>query len=737
MSRIFSGSRLKRLLRVGLSFAICARAASKDVTAQNGPAVPPVVAAAYPAIPVRFDGSLDDSAWARAGIIEDLTQQAPKPGQATPYRTEIRVLADSRNLYFGITCLDPDPGAIAVHTMLRDGDMIGDDRIAIVLDTFGDGRNGYLFQVNANGARVDGLISGPGGLSLDWDGIWEAAARRTTAGWTAEIVIPAQTLGFRRRATRWGFNVERFVPRERLTLRWSGTTLDSQFDDVSRSGILEGVGALQQGLGLSVVPYALGRFRSDRDSDHQTLSGTVGGDVSYGFTPQLSGVLTVNPDFAETEVDTRQINLTRFPLFFPEKRAFFLEGANLFQFGLGLEERFIPFYSRRIGLFENRLVPIDAGLKAFGRAGRWGLALLDVETGETGEADGTNLFAGRLTYDASTHLRLGVIGTRGSPDGRSSNELGGLDAVWRTSTFAGDKNLYVGVWGAASGGDLPDGRHGGWGITAAYPNDLWDLSILYADFGAALSPELGFLPRPGTRQYEVGGAYQPRPGGRPFTWVRQFFFELFPSLVTDLHGGIESWRIFMAPFNVRTQSGEHLEVNWAPQFERLDTPFEIVRGVAIPPGKYRFDRFRAEAQSSDHRPWRIGTTVWFGTFFGGHLTQWEAYANWTNPSGRLFLSVDAEHDFGSLPEGRFIQRLWQIKTVYAFTVDLVASAYLQYDSDSRQAGLNARLRWTLIPGRDLFLVWNRNWRHPLSEGTFAASPVSDQVVAKLRWTFRK
>lgn len=741
MSEIILPLVLCRTRRNGLTAAgalLVSAAAANIARAQTVErSAAPVVIAAPAFSPIRLDGVLDEPAWTPAAVIPDLTQQAPNSGEPTVYRTEVRILADGHNLYLGITCFDPDAAAIAVHTMLRDGDMTGDDRIAIVLDTFRDGRTAYFFQVNANGARVDGLISGPDELSLDWDGIWDVRTRRDPHGWTAEIVIPAQTLGFRRGESRWGFNVERFVPRDRTTLRWSGTTLDSRIDDASRAGTLEGVAGLEQGAGLGIAPYALGRFRSNRIDGHRSLVGAFGADVSYNLTPQLFGVLTVNTDFAETEVDTRQVNLTRFPLFFPEKRAFFVEGANLFRFGLGLDERFNPFYSRRVGLFEGRLVPIDAGLKVLGRAGHWGIALLDVETGDSPAAAGTNLFAGRLTYDADSHLRLGAIGTRGDPDGAHENLLGGVDAVWRTSTFAGDKNFFVGAWGAGSGGDLPEGRRTGWGLQIAYPNDLWDLSFRYNDFGDALDPRLGFLPRPGTRQYEAGGAYQPRPRGGAFGWVRQFFFEFCPSLVTDLNGGVESWEIFMAPFNARTQSGEHLEANWVPKFERLDAPFEIARGVAIEPGRYRFDRFRIEAQSSDHRPWRVGTTVWFGTFFDGRLTQLVNYANWTSPSGRLFVSLDAEHDFGDLPAGRFIQRLWQWKTVYALTADLVTSAYVQYDSESREAGLNARVRWTVTPGSDVFLVWNRNWRHSVSEGAFTAAPISDQVVLKLRWSFRR
>lgn len=693
---------------------------------------PPTVAAGPATGRIVLDGALDEPAWAAAGVIPELPQQDPKPGASTPYATRVAVLADGDTLYFGITAADPEPARIAVHTLQRDADLQGDDSIAVVLDTFDDGRTGYLFRVNAGGARQDGLIVSGQDPSLDWDGIWDARVRRTATGWTAEIAIPARSLRFGTNLSAWGLNVERFVARDRLTLRWSGATLDARLTDLRRAGRLEGVSGLRQGLGLSFSPYALGR--SERRDGDGFSKGDAGFDLSYNLTPQLGAVLTVNTDFAETEVDARQINLTRFPLFFPEKRPFFLEGSNLFDFGSGLSEELIPFYSRRVGLVRGEVVPLDAGLKLLGRAGRWSIAALDVETGDSPAAPGVNLFAGRATYDVDSHLRLGAIGTRGDPTGRGENALGGLDAVWQTSSFHSDKNLAFAAWGARSAGDLPDGRPSGWGARVAYPNDLWDLSFQVDEFGPALDPALGFLPRPGTRQYNAGVAYQPRPrGDGPFSWVRQLFFECFPSRVDRLDGTTESWRVFLAPFNVSTRSGEHLEANWAPEFERLDEPFEIARGVVIPPGQYRFNRFRVESQSSSFRPWRAGSTVWLGTFFGGHLTQWQSFLYWTAGPGRLRFELNAENDFGYLPQGSFIQRLLQLKTVYAFSPDLVLSAYTQYDSESRDLGLNARLRWTPRPGGDLFLVWNRNWKRlPGPPDRFGAE--ANQIVVKLRWT---
>ncbi len=685
--------------------------------------------------PIRVDGSLDEEVWSKAAPIV-LTQQAPAPGAPTPFSTEVRVAVDGANLYFGITCADPEPDRIAIHTLQRDADLSTDDRVTIVLDTFLDHRTAYYFQINAGGARADGLVSGPEENSRDWDGIWDAATRRTASGWTAEIRIPAATPRFPEGADAWGFNVERAVPRGLLFLRWAGTTLDAKFDDLSRAGELSELGGLRQGLGLSIVPYGLVQYVDDRLSGRRFTKWQFGGDVRYSFTPQLDGVLTARPDFAETEADARQINLTRFPLFFPEKRAFFLEGSNLFRFGLGLEDYFIPFYSRRVGLFEDNVVPIDVGAKALGQAGRFGIAVLDTQTAAAGGAEAANLFAGRLTYDVDEHLRVGAIGTNGDPSGISSNYFAGLDAVWRTSHFQGDKNFFVGVWGGGSGGESTSGRRSGYGIKIDYPNDLWDVSFRFDEFGGALQPALGFLPRSGVRQYRLGVAYQPRPEGGPFGWVQQFFFELEPVLVEDLAGRTESWSVFTAPFNVRTRSGWHLEANWMPQFERLTEPFEISPGIVIPTGSYPFTRYRVEVNSPDAFPLRVSAHAWFGDFFSGHLTETFASIAWAGPSGRLQLELDALNDFGELPEGSFIQRLWQLRLAYSFTPDLFVQCFLQYDSETRNIGVNSILRWTIQPGRDLFLVWNHAWVSPLEDVTNLRT-VGDQVVLKVRWTFRR
>jgi len=700
---------------------------------------------------ITLDGHLDEPEWKAAPVLY-LTQQSPNPGSATSFSTEVRVLASKDALYFGFICHDPEPGRIAIHSMQRDPDLSGDDFVAIALDPYGDRRTGYFFEINAAGAREDGLISGPESSSLDWDGIWDARTQRTADGWTAEIAIPTRTLSFTRGLAAWNLNLERVVPRERQVLVWSSPALDAKFFDFSRAGQLTGVAALEQGRGLDFAPYLTGRSTSHFGGSGYAWQAAAGGDFTWKITPQLVTVFTANTDFAETEADSRQINLTRFPLFFPEKRSFFLEGANQYEFGLGLNEQFIPFFSRNIGLIDGAQVPLDGGVKLNGRVGKWNVALLDVQTRETtvpadvvqdlglpsAVVPSTNLMASRISYDVDQHLRLGMIVTNGDPTAQRSNTLVGFDGVWRTSTFRGDKNLFIGGWAARSQGDVGPGSRQGWGFKLDYPNDLWDCATSLNSYGDALDPALGFLPRPGTRQSSAYCAWQPRPKKNgPLGWIRQAFVENEFNFVTDLRGNVESWSYFFAPINVRMETGDRFELNYYPHHETLTAPFEISPGVVIPPGSYDFTRGRFEAQSSAHRTLQAGTTTWFGTFYDGHLTQQENYVRFAPPGAHWQFDVEMENDFARLREGNFVQRLWQLKGSYFWSPNLSLSSFVQYDTESRNVGTNTRLRWTIRPGNDLFIVWNRGWQRLIRDPhDLNLVPSSDLIAIKLRWTFR-
>ncbi|MGH8147195.1 MAG: DUF5916 domain-containing protein, partial [Rhodanobacteraceae bacterium] len=588
---------------------------------------------------ITLDGRLDEVAWLQAKPIR-LTQQDPHPGVATPYRTTVRVLADARHLYFGITNIDPDPSAIVVHTLQRDHSQDNDDHDTIVLDTFGAHHLGYFFQVSAGGARNDGLDVNDT-TDNNWNGIWNTKVRRTRNGWTAEIEISTRSLQFPSTRKTWGLNVARYVPRNQLSLRWSGITLNSDVFDLHRAGRLAGVDGLQQGLGIEVQPYVLARYNSAPGTGR---SGDVGADIKYDFAPQLAGILTINPDFAEAEAEQGQVNLTRFSLFIPEKRPFFLEGSNLFTFSHivkdgNLSTQFIPYFSRRIGLVDGQIVPIDEGAKLIGHAGRFSIGALDVHTGASAVAPATNLGVVRAAYNVDSHLRVGTLMTHGDPTGKTDNSFAGFDGVWHTSRFNGNKNLTMSGWLAKSHGDDIPGRTDGYGFAIQYPNDLWYARLKLNVFGEALDPALGFLPRPGTRQYLANLVYHPRPQGGAFDWVRQFTFGGQYIQVDDLSGRPESKALMLVPFHFITNSGYLFHTEVDTEYEALDAPFTVSTGVDIPAGRYQFTQFTLMVSTPKSQPLVVSGHVTRGDFYTGTIKTAVADASWTGLHGKLQLGL--------------------------------------------------------------------------------------------------
>ena len=399
--------------------------------------------------PISLDGRLDEPAWKMAVPIGNLVQVIPREGEAPRERTEVRVLVDDNALYFGIICYDQDPASIIATQMTRDANLSVDDNITIVLDPFFDQRNGFLFRINPAGARADGQISNNAEFtSLDWDGIWDAGARITEEGWTAEIMIPFKTLRFNPNQTVWGLNVERLHKRYNETSRWSGAYQNIWISNLAEAGHLEGLPQIRQGLGLDIRPYGL---ITRKEGNEWEVDGGL--DVSKNLTPNLNASLTVNTDFAETEVDARQINLTRFALFYPEKRSFFLEGAGVFDTATVAgtpRPDLIPFFSRRIGLTgDGRTeVPILIGGKITGRQSGYNIGIMDVKTGSVDEIglESQNLFAARVSRDLWKQSYIGGIFTSGNPSGTGGNTLVGADARFATSAFQGNKNLSLSLY---------------------------------------------------------------------------------------------------------------------------------------------------------------------------------------------------------------------------------------------------------------------------------------------------
>lgn len=723
------------LLRAGLMAAASAQALA-GVAVSAAPAVPerPRLEAGALAGVLRLDGILDEPAWASAPSIHDLTMVEPRQGAPPTGRTQVRVLAGKEALVFGIRCLDPEPSGIVTFTKERDGDFGSEDHVVVVLDPFQDGRSGYVFAVNPGGARLDALVN-PGGNGADesWDGEWEAATRRDGSGWTAEIRIPIVTLSFKRGLEEWGFNVQRRVQRLQETDRWASARQDYSVFQTSQAGLLAGLPRFDLGLGLSVRPSLVGGFQNP--APNAVTEGTL--EPSLDATQRLGSnaltSLTVNTDFAETEVDTRQTNLTRFPLFFPEKRTFFLDAADIFAFGVGIDgESLLPFFSRRIGLVEGQEVPILAGLKATGRVGRTNFGGLVVRTREADSlAPAATMGVLRVKQNVLAESRVGVIATAGDPVGREGSWEVGADFTYQTSRLRGDKNFAAGLWGLATGRDDLAGyrERTAFGLKVDYPNDLWDCHLIYRRIGDGFDPSLGFVPRRGINTYAGGCTYAPRPRGR---LIRQMFHELYPTLVTDLGGRWESYRVFAAPINWRLESGDRVEFNVAPAGERLRAPFEIVEGVRIREGPYQWVRYRLEVETAAKRELAGEATWWFGGFYSGTLHQLQLEATWT-PSPLVTFLIDAEHDIGRLEQGDFELTLVGTRVRLNLSPDLQLNAFLQYDTSDRTLGTNTRLRWTFHPRGDLFLVYNHNLRDVEARWRREAN----ELLVKLQYTFRR
>ncbi|MFQ6038102.1 MAG: DUF5916 domain-containing protein [Candidatus Aminicenantales bacterium] len=683
---------------------------------------------------LRLDGVLDEPVWKKASPIGPLTMVEPDEGHPPSQPTEVRVLADSRSIAFGILCRDSDPAGIVSTTMQRDPELRGEDHIKIVLDTFLTGRTGYIFALNPNGARYDGLVEREGeGENKQWDGIWEAATRRFDGGWSAEILIPIKTIRFQPGLKRWGFNVERRIQRFLETDRWASANRNFKVTNVGLAGELISLPEFEQGLGLTVRPYGLGSRIRNSPEEAARHRFEPGLDILRNFGGNVTALLSVNTDFAETEVDTRRINLTRFPLYYPEKRTFFLEGSDIYEFGLGMGfyhfRDLIPFFSRRVGLVEGQTVPIDVALKATGSIGRFSFGVLDALMRPVeGLTPRTNLLAARGYQSLWAESRVGFLVAAGDPLGRPRSGAAGVDFTYKTSRFQGNKNFMVGAWVLMTSREDLSGDRTAFGFKVDYPNDLWDVSLTFKRIGDDFDPSLGFVPWMGISKANLNISYKPRPG---WSLVRQMMHELFIQAVWDLDARIEQWRIFTAPLNWRLESGDRVEFNIMPQMERLPYSYEVAPDVPVEAGTYRWWRYRLEFESASKRRVTGKLTWWFGSFYDGDMDQVQAEVSW-RPSHRMNLTLEGEWDKGRLPSGEVDIQLARARLDFFISPDLQILNYFQYDSVSRSLGMNSRIRYTYRSLLDVFLVYNRNWVD--TQGRLL--PELNQFFLKVQYSWR-
>jgi hypothetical protein len=697
----------------------------------SGQETPPSLRAGSLTGHIVIDGRLTEAAWAAADAVDDFRQTEPVEGAAASARTRVQVLADTKSIVIGITCDDPEPDGIVSFSVRRDAALDSEDHIQIVLGPFADGRSGYVFSVNPSGARYDGLVN-PGGESdnPDWDGIWEAASARLSTGWSVEIRLPVLTVAVKPGLHEWQFNVQRRIQRRLETDRWAFPNRQYQITQTSRAGLLTDLPDFDLGMGLTVRPALTvgGGIPSPDASVEGDFQPSL--DVSQRIGPNVLASGTVNTDFAETEVDTRRTNLTRFPLFFPEKRTFFIEGDDIFSFGLGLNEDVIPYFSRRIGLVDDQEVPILAGGKVNGRVGdtNFGGVAVGTRPVEGLVDDHAFMAVSRVKQNLWRESWVGAIATVGDPKARAGSWLAGGDFTYATSRFRGDKNFLVGVWGLATGREDLGGDATAAGFKVDYPNDLVDMQITYKRIGPDFDPSIGFVPRRNVQLWNASANYSPRPASGP---IQQMFFEFQPFLATDLSGRWESYRAFWAPVNWRFRSGDRVEFNFNPTGERLTDPFEVSPGVFIPPGSYNWNQYRLELETAQKRRLYAQLTWWFGGFYDGTIDQYQWTGAW-NPRPIVTVEFSGERNVGRLPSGDFTQTVTGTRLRINISPDLSISSYVQYDTESESVGTNTRLRWTFRPVGDLFIVYNHNVRSIVDRWRLD----SNQLLVKLQYAWR-
>jgi hypothetical protein len=688
---------------------------------------PPELTATFITEPIVIDGVLDEAAWQRAQKIDTLQQREPIEGALASERTEVRVLYSQSRLYVGVICYDSQPEAIVATRFDRDVMLDSDDRVTLLFDTFFDHRNAFIFQMNAAGARVDQIITDEGqDLNRDWNGIWYGRTRISPHGWTAEFAIPFQTLSFVAGQSTWGFNVQRIIKRRTEEAVWSGYRQNLDFFRVSEAGRLHGLKGIDQGVGLDVSPFI---------TTAPKRKATVfkpGLDTFYKLTPSLTLSLTANTDFGETEIDDSQVNLTRFPLFFPEKRQFFLEDAGNFATNDLTSTSgplvIIPFFSRRIGIADDgKQVDLLGGAKLSGRIGPYRIGMLNVQTEQRGPIPDENFSVIRVKRDLWTKSSIGFISTVREPAHGKTTGLIGSDFRYSTSSLWGDNNLSLSAFFLKS--FIPQTRKNlAWGSQLNLPNDTWTVFGTYREVQKNFDATLGFVPRKGIRRFGWFLEIAPRPDR---WYTRQIGCAFDGNYIVEPDSHLLLTRNVNFPCEWRFNSGDILAFQTQETFERLTEDFAISRGVTIPAGAYVFRRQRFEWRSADKR--LVVLRLWYewGHFYSGRRDDWIARVD-LRPGPYFFLGAEYQQNDGRLPEGNFIVRLIRLRLSLALNPDVSWFNFFQYDTVSEVLSLNSRWRWIIEPGNEVFLVYNHNWRG--ANGNLR--PILREGRIKVRYTYR-
>ncbi len=663
---------------------------------------------------VRLDGKLTEAFWELADVIDDLRQQEPDEGAPATEATEVRIAIDGTNLYVAVMAFDREPDRVVSRILRRDLVMedhhgrlqfAGDDAVAILFDTFHDSRNAFIFATNPNGAEFDALITDEGNeINVDWRAVWEVAANRNNQGWSAEIAIPLRTLRYPAGGAGepWGFNVYRTIRRKNEMVLWQSWSRDNEgFLRVSRAGHLAGVDDLPRyGINAEVKPYVLGGTRQQLDSLGQTpVEGEfkVGLDVKSELLPGLVLDLTVNTDFAQVEVDDEQVNLTRFSLFYPEKRDFFLENAGIFD--LGFRGGFGPppyqlFFSRRIGIGEGGEIPMLGGARLTGRVGGQTVGVMSVLTAESGAVPLTAHSVARIKRDIGQNNFLGLMVTD-QRDGDRSNTVAGVDGSFWPRPTLNLTGLYTRSFTSGEGGNDHT-----FAVTADYSTDLVGAMFQHLTVGPEARADLGFITRTDIRQTRAEFSLSPRPG----RWgIRVIETSVEGEYVSTTDGRMQDWEVSFA-VDPEFESGESFRAMLDIGETQLDEGFMLADSIPIAPGRYDVSRLRLFINSARHRALVGEMRGGLEQLYGG--TRWSIEPSVSiSPSPQVTLELAPEWNWVDLPNGELTFNITSLRFGYAFSTKLTTNALVQYNSLDNSFSANVRLNFIHRPGSDLFIVF--------------------------------
>jgi hypothetical protein len=680
-----------------------------------------------------IDGIMVEDEWSSASLLADFHQSQPVEYTAPSAPTKVWLKYDARNLYIAAR-LDYPPGVPVTANILRQGDnarRLGDDGFGITIDPWNEGRRGYYFEVNPNGVRMQALYLNPG-INFDWKGVWFVRTSQDESGWTAEIAIPFRTMAFNPEQTRWGIGFERSMRKANEEMAWTST--NGRVGPAS-SGEMVGINNIDTGLGLDLVPgITLQQGRQFTAGGRRTDSVEPSLDAFYRITPALTASVTLNTDFSVTEVDDRVVNLTRFSPFLPEKRAFFLEENDLFEFGyfggsnsttipLSTRQNGRPFFSRRIGLTSaGQPVGLVGGGKMTGQIAGLKLGMLAVRQDAYANVDEADIFVSRITTNVLSQSSVGAIFAYGNPTGNTVNKTTGADFRYRNPRIAGIGAVEGDLWFLAGDTGTTHGNKNAWGIGLRSPNQVgWRAGLNYRDIGDAYNPALGFVNRRGIRDTMLDVGYKKRFG--------EGYLRSVDAAVELYHAAEQAYGrsqqiITYRPLELESRSGDFLRLRMESNFEAIRRDFGLFPGVTVQRGEYDFDQYQVLLETAKHRRASVDLLLGTGNFYDGTRRRIDAELT-LRPSPKFNFGLRLEYNDLDLPGGNFISRLYRARADWIFSPRLAWTNLVQYDNSSRVVGSNTRMQWIPEPGREFTVQLNYR---------FNDDPVADKLISEARDT---